>query len=281
MSARDLERAYRIALWKDDPWTPEGRERYRGALRAFKKLLEHPWLKELVGREEVSVVDIGAGRGIGGVAFAKVLKERGIKTKLVMVDVRRDAIKDALRFAKEEGIEAEAYVMDALEAYKLGKYEIVLMYGAILAHFNEWDMVRLFASSVRALKENGVIVIEEMDRVNAIFRGGFKDVILESRDPKKLSLSVHSRYDPITGSYYRTFVRLRDFEAVTIPVNFRSIAHIASTLWLFTRDVDILPTGEDALYFVVGRGLRGIIGPEDLKEGPTVFKRGKPWVGED
>jgi len=275
-----LEKAYRIANWKDDPWTPEGRERYLSAIKKLGRLVKHPWIAELL-EDELSILDLGAGRGIGGVAFAKVLKERGSKARLVMVDIRRDAIRDALHFAKEEGIEAEAYVMNALEAYKLGKYEIILMYGATLTHFNEWNMIRLFASSTKALKENGVIVIEEIDRVNAIFEKGFRDVIFESRDPEKLSLSIHSRYDLITGSYYRTFIRLREFEAVTIPVNFRSIAHIASTLWLFTKDVDISPTGEDALYFVMGRSPRGIIDPEDLREGTTVSKRGKLWTNED
>lgn len=268
-----LERVYGIADWKDDPWTHEGRERYLKAIRKFKDLFKHPWLAGLL-HGNLSVVDLGAGRGIGGVALVKAFEEKGVKTRLVMVDLRRDAVKDALRFAREEGVDAEAYVMDALEVYKLGKYDIVLMYGAILAHFDEWSLPRLFASAAEALKDNGVIVIEEMDRVNALFRGGLKEIIVENTDPEKLSLSVHVRYDPVTGSYYRMFTRLRDFETVTVPINFRSIAHIASTLWLFTKDVDIIPAGVGQLYFILGKEPRKAIGPLDLGEDPMVVKRG-------
>ncbi len=45
------------------------------------------------------------------------------------------------------------------------------MYGAILAHFNEWEMIKLFASTSNALKDDGVIIIiEEMDRIDNIFK---------------------------------------------------------------------------------------------------------------
>ncbi len=55
---------------------------------------------------------------------------KGVNVRLVMIDLRRDAIEDAKRFAREEGVEAEAYVANALEAHKLGKYDIV---------FNVWS----------------------------------------------------------------------------------------------------------------------------------------------
>ena len=223
-------------------------------------------------------MDIGAGRGIGGVALAKVLMEKGVRTYLVMIDLRRDAIQDAKRFAQEEGVEAKGYVMNALEAHKLGKFDIVLMYGAILAHFNEWELPRLFASSTSALTDDGIVIIQEMDRVHAIFRGGFKELIIENIDPEKLSLSYYLRYDLVTASYYRVFVRLKDYETAILPINFRSIAHLASTLWLFTKDVDILPTGAESIYFILGKSPRKTINPEDLGENPIILKRGKPWI---
>mgnify|MGYP000630868845 CR=1 FL=1 len=140
---------------------------------------------------------------------------------------------------------------------------IVLIYGAALAHFDEWSMVKLLASATNSLKENGVIVIEEMDRINTIFRVGFKEFIVENSDPNNLSISVHSKYDYLTGSYYRTYIRLKDFKSVTIPLNFRSIAHIASVLWLFVKDIDILQE-EKSLYFILGREPRRAIKPEEL-----------------
>ncbi len=86
-----LEKAYRIADWMDNPWTPRGRERYLIAISEFKRLTCHPWTAELLTHDSLSILDLGAGRGLGGVALAKVLSEKGVRTKLVMVDLRRDA----------------------------------------------------------------------------------------------------------------------------------------------------------------------------------------------
>ena len=58
-----------------------------------------------------------------------------------MIDLRESALKDALRFAKEEGVlSAEVHKLDAIKAHTLGKFDIVLMYGAILVHFNSWNL---------------------------------------------------------------------------------------------------------------------------------------------
>jgi len=143
----------------------------------------------------LAILDLGAGRGIGGVALARVLSKKGVKSRLVMVDIREDAVRDAARFAQEEGVRAEVRVMDALEAYQLGRFDIVLMYSAMLAHFDEWDLPKLFASATCALQDNGVVVIEELDRVYAIFRGGYRDFIVENTAPESLSVSVHVGYD--------------------------------------------------------------------------------------
>ena len=251
---KHLERAYRIARWRDDPWTSEGRERYERALKLFKRVLEHPWFRELREKGSLRILDLGAGRGIGGVALTRVLRGRGVETRLVMVDVREDAVRDAARFAQEEGVKAEVKVMDALDAYMLGRFDVILMYGAILAHFDEWALPRLFASAAESLEDCGLVIVEEVDRVNAIFTKGFKELMVEDDRPESLSISVHAGYEPLTGAYRRLFIRLRDWERVIVPLNFRSIAAVASLLWLFTEDVDVISLGGEGSYLVVGRG---------------------------
>ena len=72
--------------------------------------------------------------------------------------------------------------------------------------------MRLFAAASSITCNNGIVVIEEFDRVNSIFLNGFKEIIAENLNPENLSISFHYRYDLITGSYYRLFVRLRDFK---------------------------------------------------------------------
>ena len=152
----------------------------------------------------------------------------------------------------------------------------MLMYGAILVHFDSWALPKLFASAAEALREDGVVIVEEMDRTHVIFMSRFKEFIVENPKPEALSISVHAGYDPVKGSYLRNYIRVKDWEAVTLPVNFRSISTIASTLWLFLKDVDIVRTETENLYLVLGKTPRRLLKPEHLEE-PTVIKRGKPW----
>ena len=268
MRGEELSKVYEIADWGDNPWSEKGRKRYEEALATFRSLMRHDWFTALP--KKVRVLDIGAGRGIGGVALAKVLKEGGRVAELLMIDLREDALKDAERFAEEEGVEAEVGVHDALNAHELGRFDIVLMYGAILAHFDEWSFIRLLSSAAEALRGEGVVIIEEFDRVDHVFRAGFKDMLMERRDPRDPSLSYHLRYDPLTGTYTRVLLRLRGMEAAEVGVNFRSVAHIASALWVFVSDVDIVGKG-GGFYLVLGRGPRRGPSPEELAHNPRAL----------
>jgi len=269
---RDLETAYRIACWKDDPWTREGRERYTSALRRFKLLLKHPWFKEILSKDVVKILDLCSGKGIGGVALAKVIQEN-TEVELSMVDIREEAVEASLRFAKSEGVSAKALVKDAKSIHTLGLFDIVLVYGGSLAHFNSWDLIKLLASATTVLEKNGVIIVEEMDRAHVLFTRGYKDFIVENPNPQSLAISIHIKYDPVTGSYYRRFIRLKDEYSVTLPINFRSISTIASILWLFVKNIDLLSTSDENIYLIIGRRPRRKITPEDLSESPIVLKR--------
>ncbi|RLE93087.1 MAG: hypothetical protein DRN04_08370 [Thermoprotei archaeon] len=170
-------------------------------------------------------------------ALAKVLKETKdvSEVKLTIIDLREAALKDALRFAKEEIHSAEVHKLDAIKAHTVGRFDIVLMYGAILVHFDSWNLMRLFSSATQALEEKGVIIVEEMDRTHILFTRGYSSILVENSDPRNLSISVHTDYNLITGSYTRSFIRLRTWDAVSLPLNFRSILTITSTLWLFVK----------------------------------------------
>ena len=67
---------YRLYPWVEDPYTPEGRSRYEAALRLFRELVR-AWLEELSAKGELKVLVLCGGVGIGGVALAKALSERG------------------------------------------------------------------------------------------------------------------------------------------------------------------------------------------------------------
>jgi len=121
-----------------------------------------------------------------------------------------------LKLAQEEGVEAEAYKNGRGGCLQVGQFRHSINVRAILAHFDSWTMPRLFASAAEALKENGVVIVEEMDRVHAIFMSRFKDFIVENPKPEELSLSIYAGYDVVKG-YLRTFIRVRDWKSVTLP----------------------------------------------------------------
>jgi predicted O-methyltransferase YrrM len=274
-----LDIVYNIIGWKDDPYTPEGYKRYLTAVERFRKLISHPWFSKLLEKRSLTIVDVGAGKGIGGVALARVLQESGIKPRVYMIDVREEALKIASKFASENSIEAETYVVDAKEVHKVGieNVDLVLMYGGMLAHFNEWDLVKLFSSTTSIINDEGILILEELDRDHMLYTHGYKELSVERRDEDSVTISVHKRYDPITGSYYRLFIDLLKRKVVEASINFRSIAQIASLLWIFMHDIDIVYTGENLTYYILGTKPRRKINIGDLTNVPEVLKRGSFW----
>ncbi|RLE59863.1 MAG: hypothetical protein DRJ35_04735 [Thermoprotei archaeon] len=270
MEKKILEKAYRLFDWKDDPKTRSGKERYVKALAKFKSLLGHPWFQDIP--KEVQILDLCGGMGIGGVALAKTLQERGYSPRLTLLDIRGDAIKEAEKFSTEEGVTCRCIAGDALEAYSLGRFDIVLLYGAPLPHFDAWMFPRLLASASEATKDNGILVIEEMDRVYFIFTKGFKDFLVESMEEGRFVVSVHKEYDHLRDVYRRFGVDLISGESVEIELTFRSIATIASFVWMFYEQVDIVG-GDDLIHLIIGKKPRRKIMPRDLKELPSFYTK--------
>jgi len=88
--AEQLEKFYRLFPWVEDLFSPEGKARYKLALDFFRQLLEHDWLKELLSKGELSLVDI-CGTGVGGVALAKALAEKGARVRLAVARYQQRA----------------------------------------------------------------------------------------------------------------------------------------------------------------------------------------------
>jgi predicted O-methyltransferase YrrM len=274
-----LDIAYSIVGWKDDPYTPEGYKRFSVAMDRFRKLMRHPWLSKLLEKRLLTIVDVGAGKGIGSVALGKVLQENGVKARVYMIDLREGALKTALKFASENNVEAETYVVNASEVHRVGirDADLALLYGGILAHFNEWELVTLFSSTTSIINDGGILLLEEFDRDHMLYTRGYKDLLVEKREEDSITISVHKRYDPITGSYYRLFIDLLGHRTVEVPINFRSIAQIASMLWIFMHNVDMVYTGESLVYYILGIKPRRKIDTDDLSIVPEILKRGNFW----
>ena len=152
-----LTHFYSVFSWIDDPESERGKEYFEATVRSMEKLLEHPWIEKLGGREGLEVLELCGGAGFGGVVLAKLLQSRGTKVGLTVTDLRPEALEQARRLgARELGAEPETMVLDAREGHRLKrKFDIALLYGLSTPHFDPWELVELLASVAEALKDEG------------------------------------------------------------------------------------------------------------------------------
>ena len=191
-------------------------------------------MRDLISkRKSLFLVDLCGGTGLGGAALARILSERGIEARLLVVDLREDA----LSRVGEWGVEAEVVVHDALELHELGvKADIVLMYGHSAPHFDPWDIVRLLASVAQSVKDDGIFVAEEVRRIpsqglqGAAGRAGGDALVV----------SVHGSYDPVRGTVRRICVDLVGGSRAELEAFLWGLAELAAFAWAFFEDVDLL-----------------------------------------
>ncbi len=266
-----LERVYEILPWGDDLRDPKVRSRFEESMNDFKRLLDHEFLKNIVGKSTVRIVDVCGGGGIGGIALAKVLAGKGVRVELIVNDLRESALRIAVRNAENVlGFKPKIVKANALDLYRYSvKADIALLYGLSTPHFNPYEMVRLVASIAKILEPDGVFIVEEVDRVYGVFYlMGYKDVVAEYAGEDKISLTIHSEYDVRRGVFYRVFLDIPSMKMVKAPIRFWDVAGMASILWVFFKEVDFTPTRSSRRGFIVAAKPRGI-DPEEY----TVYSR--------
>jgi len=244
LGSEALERLYRVFPWPEDPYSEEGRARYEEALEAFARVVDHRWFRERVeGRQRIKVVDFCSGTGIGGVALARVVKEKlGASVNLLLVDLRRSALEVARRFSRDElGFEAETLVADVTEPLDLGeKFDVAVLWGLATPHFSPWSYVRFLSNVIRALTDQGLYVYDEGDRLRNLIYLKHRDVVVEaSKD--RFVLNIHADYDYSTGLETRVIYDPATGERAELKVHLWSLAASAAMTWIFFEDVDFIP----------------------------------------
>ena len=179
----------------------------------MEMLVGHEWVREVISRKKIKVLEICGGTGIGGIALAKVLTDRDVNVDLLVTDLRRNALEVARKWGKEvleRDIRVEA--IDAREVHKLNEeFDIVLMYGLSTPHFNSWNFIKVVASICEVLSNDGIFVVDESDRRYSIFiTQGYKwslaEAYTEEGEVKHMVVSYHVGYDPIRGVCRRAFI---------------------------------------------------------------------------
>jgi len=148
--SEELERLYSRWGWPEDPSSREARERFNTLLE-YAQAMASTKLAGLAEKCSVAVLDVAAGSGIAGAAFAAALARLGARVRLTATDLRKGVLEwvhEWLRLAGvEDRVEAETVVADATRLpEKLGCcFDLALMWGSPLPHFSPWQLLLALA----------------------------------------------------------------------------------------------------------------------------------------
>ncbi len=275
-----LSELYALFAWPSSPLSIEGRRRMFEAMETLTKALEHEWLRGIVMRNRVRVVDVCSGGGIAGFAIAKLLSDKGVDVELALIDLRGEELDAARRYRDEymPSVKLETYAMDAREIHKLGRsFDIALLWGFSMPHFSPWDALKLFASIALVLEPHGALLVEEVDRMLSIFmRVGYKYVWPEGFSDKPI-ISLHKGYDLLRGTVKRIFVDLSSGKAVPHEACLNwTLSFTAAFMWVFFEDVDLgyIARGSSRAILIAHRPRKAIDVDRFLRAEPSMLTHG-------
>jgi len=248
-----------------DPVTPKGRARIAFLSDVFRRILE-PVASRWRGRDCVEAIDVCCGRGIGAAALVEALRSLGLEPRVTLVDRRREAVEFAESFVRSElDADARSVVMEAEEVYRLGRrFDIAIMAGFSSIHFDPWRMAKLGAAISEVLRDDGVFIMEEIDRLYKYVSRGVKDVSLARIASGRILIALHEPgdYDPLRGVLRVVLVDVGSGEMESLELHPWSIGGIAATLWIFFRRVRVVP--EDEISYVVAEEPRRAVRALDI-----------------
>ena len=267
---KSLEDFYNIFPWDSEPESESGKAYYEFTGKMMELALPPEVLKG-IKKKGIDILEVCAGAGFGGVALGEYLKKKGFRVKLLMTDLRADALERAQKFAKRKGLEAEVKVMDALQLKNLKqKFDVVLFWGLSTPHFNPHELLRVFSSFAYLLKRDGFFIMDEADRRGSIFlKTGYKFALGEERGGRFV-MSFHTGYNPYTGMFRRRYVS-PDGSNFFQEIYLWGIAEVSCMLSVFFKEVEIVDASGH--YVLVARRPNTAIRPGDIKR-PVIRKCG-------
>ena len=231
---------YRIFDQSWNPYSEQGYRHYMRSLEIMKYIVKHQFIKELLDiRKEIRILDLCGGCGIGGMTLATtILKKRPDRhVSVTVVDIRKEALNIAKKWAKEEtGIDIETIALNALEVHKLKKkYNIVLLYGNSISHFNPWDALILFSTLSDVVTNRGIVIIENVD-VGSLLLLGYKHIWTD----KGPVISIHTNYDLLRGVCNRLCMSVGEDRKGAVSLHFWYTASLGALLYCFFKELNIM-----------------------------------------
>lgn len=245
----DLDELYQLLVWPEDLDSDAGRRRFESALNAFRGLTFQA--------KAYTLIDVAGGTGIGGIALAKAIQEKGYEVeRLIITDLRASALRKAEEYSQRVlGFRAETYVLDAREVHKLNvKADVVLNYGNSLPHFSVSDFIKFVKSSYLSLKEDGILMIQGKDMLHAYLIKGYKEIFLEKVTDGKVLVSLHKGYDQRRGMLRRAFLDLPSGRMADLEEKFWDFGEVTGICELFFRNVKLrTQEGDNGLVICSGK----------------------------
>ncbi len=267
---------YKLVRWPDSPTSEEGARRLEETIKVMEKLLDHEWLAQITGKDRVKIIDLCSGAGIASIALSRVLLSRGVTPEVVLVDLRRQALTEAVSHLEAMGVKAKPLCDDVLKAYRHGiKGDIVMLYGLSTPHFSPWSLAALLASTTLMVNDNGVLVVEEADRFySTCIRGkGVEGVYLELASENSVVLNMMLDYNPWTGMMKRMLFDVISRRQATLEVHLYSLSETGALIWCFYRKVDFIPSRSRFQGLILAKEPRRIENPEEYLNYPILRGR--------
>jgi len=205
-----MEELYRYLRAFMDPDSEVAQNRFLGLRSFFNWAIKERLFPD---RRKLRILDLCAGTGIAGGALYETLREWGCEASLTVLDKRKE---DLLLVENWTSGEVYGAVMDCLDDLRrLGKFDIALIFGYTMPHFDPFQTAELFRNVAKVLEDDGVLLLEETDRFGAFFyRKAYREIVPEVRGEDYTIVSLDEGYNPTRGVIKRGYYKLPGWEKV-------------------------------------------------------------------
>jgi len=189
-----LERFYSVFPWREDPFTEEVLRRFHESLRTFQVIIEHSWVKELLSSKSVlRIIDLCSSTGIGGIVLSRTLLNLGYSAELTLVDLRKSALEKSIEFSLGElGFKPKMLIADVIRELGFERdFDVALIWDLTTLHFNPLNWVRVLVNVSIILRDNGLLLYDEVDRHSLFIEGDYEKIHLVEVGEDRIILDIH------------------------------------------------------------------------------------------
>ncbi len=238
----DLSRLYEVIKWHSKPDDPIARERFNNIVGFVEKIVSQEPLASMILKDRVKILDVMAGSGIAGVAFAKVIASKGVGVDLLVTDAREDELGLVYQWASIAGVSGDNVRISYAKAdatrlpEELGPrgFDLVVCWGSSLPHFDVYSFILFLAGAREVQTTDGILIMEQADILPPILvNNAFRRILVEGE-----ALTIYKEYDPVRGVQRRLAYKLPELEYIGVTESrLWDMSQIEAMTWLFYNNI--------------------------------------------